>query len=396
MIRRYWFVASFVGLAGLATWLWEASGRQVSDVNLYRLYGERMTHGLVPYRDFDVEYPPGALPIFAIPALVTESRTGYLVVLAFVLAAAGAVGAILLDRTAPRIADDPSAARLARIVVAFSPVVLGALLFTRYDLVPATLTIATLAALLAARPRVAGVLLGLAVAVKLYPLVLLPLALAWVLRRHGRRAAGWLTGLAVGIPVLAYLPFLLVAPSGVAWSIGHQLSRPLQIESLGASLLLAAHHVFGMGLEWSSGHGSQNLDGTAASTLAVVSSLIEIAVLGIVWWRFARGPASPARLARHAAAAVLAFAALGKVLSPQYLIWLLFLVPLVTGLRGRRAVASYALAGVLTALWFPARYWTLVKTFDPLASGLILARNLVLVALLVVLLTERNAERLDR
>ena len=40
---------------------WELSGRQVSDLNLYRLYGERMTHGLVPYRDFDFEYPPGAL-----------------------------------------------------------------------------------------------------------------------------------------------------------------------------------------------------------------------------------------------------------------------------------------------------------------------------------------------
>lgn len=386
MIRRYWFVGCFVGLAGLATWLWEATGRQVSDVNLYRLYGERMADGLVPYRDFDVEYPPGALPVFALPALVTDSRAGFMVALAILLAAAGAAGAVILDRTVPHVADDPSAARLARWVVALSPLVLGALLFTRYDLVPAALTVATVAALLAGRPRLAGVLLGLAIAVKLYPLVLLPLALAWVVRRHGGNEARWTTGLALGIPVLAYLPFLLVAPDGVAWSIGHQLSRPLQIESLGASVLLAVHHVFGTGLAWSSGHGSQNLDGTAASTLAVVSSIVEVAVLGFVWWRFARGPATPTRLARHAAAAVLAFAALGKVLSPQYLIWLLFLVPLVPALRGRVAVALYALAGVLTAIWFPARYWSLVEGFDLLSSWLVLARNLALLTLLVVLL----------
>ena len=65
--------------------------------------------------------------------------TGFAVALAVLLGLAGAVGAILLDRTFPHLGEDPGRRRLARWVVALSPVVLGALLFTRYDLLPAAL-----------------------------------------------------------------------------------------------------------------------------------------------------------------------------------------------------------------------------------------------------------------
>jgi hypothetical protein len=47
---------------------------------------------------------------------------------------------------------------------------------------------------------------------------------------------------------------------------------------------------------------------------------------------------------------------------------------------------------VLTQLWFPFRYWDLVREFDPLASWLVLARDLVLVALLVVLVRSLRRE----
>ena len=40
------------------------------DVPLYQSFGDRMADGAVPYRDFRVEYPPGALPAFLLPSLV--------------------------------------------------------------------------------------------------------------------------------------------------------------------------------------------------------------------------------------------------------------------------------------------------------------------------------------
>jgi hypothetical protein len=87
---------------------------------------------------------------------------------------------------------------------------------------------------------------------------------------------------------------------------------------------------------------------------------------------------------RWSAASVVAFVALGKVLSPQFLIWLLPLVPLVRGRRGFAASALLGLALLLTQVWFPIRYFDLVA-FDPFPSWVLLARDVVLVALLVVL-----------
>ena len=81
----------------------------------------------------------------------------------------------------------------------------------------------------------------------------------------------------------------------------------------------------------------------------------------------------------------MAFVALGKVLSPQFLIWLVPAVPLVAGLRGLRASTLLVGALVLTQLWFPSRYWDLARELDVFPSLLVLARDLVLVALLVTL-----------
>ena len=73
----------------------------------------------------------------------------------------------------------------------------------------------------------------------------------------------------------------------------------------------------------------------------------------------------------------------GKVLSPQYLIWLVPLVALVGGRRGIAAVALLAAALLATQAWFPERYWEYVYEFD--RAWVVLTRNLLLVALLAVL-----------
>ena len=50
---------------------------EISDLPVYERYGNWIEDGRMPYADFRVEYPPLALPVFAAPALASDSEDGY-------------------------------------------------------------------------------------------------------------------------------------------------------------------------------------------------------------------------------------------------------------------------------------------------------------------------------
>ena len=353
---------------------------QIVDTPIYERYGEAVTAGQVPYRDFPVEYPPAALPVFVLPALGEGGSETYERRFEALLAMLGVACVLLVAAT--------SSSFWAPLFVAAAPLLLGSVVLSRFDLWPAALTAAALALLAGGRSRLGAGTLGLATAAKLYPAVIVPVALAHVWRVRGRREALLCAGAFAAVIAVIVLPFAVIAPGGVWDAFWRQAGRPLQIESLGAGVLLAAHHLFGLELTMESSHGSQNLAGGAAGALAVLSTVLQVGALAAVWVWHARGPATRDRLLLASAAAVCAFVAFGKVLSPQFLIWLIPLVPLVRGRRGLAASALLAAALVLTQLWFPFRYWELALEFDTAASWLVLARDLMLVAL-TVLLTAR-------
>jgi hypothetical protein len=99
---------------------------------------------------------------------------------------------------------------------------------------------------------------------------------------------------------------------------------------------------------------------------------------------------------QSSAAAVCAFVAFGKVLSPQFLIWLIPVVPLVRGRRGLWGSALLLAALVLTQVWFPFRYFRLALDFENGLSWVLLARDLVLVALVFVLVWPSHIRRRPR
>jgi uncharacterized membrane protein len=353
----------------------------IIDTPVYQGYGEKILDGKVPYRDFRVEYPPAALPVFVLPALADDDDYGsafellmwtcavaMIVLLAATLSAAGAGTARLYAATA---------------FAGIAPLLLGSVILTRFDLWPAALAAGALAALVSGRDRLGLGVLGLATAAKLYPAVLLPLALVWVARRRGPREAALGLGVYAAVIVAIVLPFAILSPGGVLHSLTAQLGRPLQIESLGAAILLAAHQLGLYDPTVVSTHGSQNLAGLLPDAMAAVETALQLVALVAVWLLFARGRQDRERLLAASAAAVVAFIAFGKVLSPQFLIWLLPLVPLVGGSAGITGCWVFAGALVTTQLWFPHRYWHVVALES--ASWLVLVRDLLLVALLAVL-----------
>jgi hypothetical protein len=364
---------------------------QIVDTPVYQRYGDAMLDGQVPYLDFRVEYPPAALPVFLLPAIGDkhDERTyrrnfERLMVLCGLLAIAGV--AIALSA----LHAEPERLFAALGFAALAPLALGSVILTRFDLWPTALLVLGLAAVLAERKRTGLGVLGLAAAAKIFPVVVVPPALVYVWRRYGRREAVVCGAIFAGILALCFLPFVRLSPGGVWDSLHRQADRPLQIESLGSSLLLAAHQFGAWTVHLNLSHGSQNQGGSLASALAAIQSVVQALVVIALWIGFARGPAIPERLVRYSAACVAAFVAFGKVLSPQFLIWLIPLVPLVRGRRGLAASAVLAVALVLTQLWFPYRYWDLALRQDALASWLVLARDLVLVLLVVVLAMPRR------
>jgi Glycosyltransferase family 87 len=273
----------------------------------------------------------------------------------------------------------------ALVFAALAPLLLGSVILSRFDLWPAALVAVALAALVSGRVRTGHVLLGLGITAKLYPAVLLPVGLAFVWRQRGRRETFVCAALALAVVAVIFLPFVILSPGGVWDSLRTQLDRPLQVESLGSALLLAAHHIVGVGVTPETSHGSQNLAGSAADEMAIAAVVVQGLALLWIWISFARGPGTREGFVRSAAASLCAFVAFGKVLSPQFLIWLIPVVPLVRGRRGLAAGSLLAVALALTQIWFPFRYFRLALHFEEGLSWLLLARDLTLVAIAALL-----------
>jgi uncharacterized membrane protein len=369
---------------------WLARG-EIIDTPVYENYGDAMVRGEVPYRDFAVEYPPGALPMFVQPARGNLGNPdGFRRSFEAQMAACG--GALIIALAFALGALGASSVRFfgALALAAIAPLLLGSVVLSRFDLWPAALTATALAALVSGRFRLGHGLLGAGILAKVWPGVLVPLAVAHVWRTRGRREALLCLGVTVAVVAAVVLPFAVLAPHGVWTSFERQASRPLQIESLGAALIVASHHVFGTGVTMVSSHGSQNIGGTTANVVGWLQTVLQGAALVAIWIAFARRRRTSQEFVDFAAAAVVAFIALGKVLSPQFIIWLIPLVPLV---RRWSAVVLFVAVLVLTQAWFPQHYWDYALRFDTTVTWIVLARDLALLALLAALIVPPLAAR---
>lgn len=335
------------------------------DLNVFYDYGSKIVHGATPYKDLQLEYPPGALAPIVAPALGSPAKHTYVdrfVWGAIVLFAA----AVLLLARRPR----------AAFLVALAPLLLGSVIFKRFDVLPMLLTLVALDLALRKRYGWSGAALGVGTAVKLYPVLLLPVLLV----AAGRRA---LVGFVVACGAI-FLPFFVLSPHGVLESIWKQVGRHLQWETPLASVALLAHSlgIFSIGLI--SEGNTYAIGGNPGLVLAGLTTVLFVAALVVIWRRLPH-------LVRTREGIVLAWTGtlsvavtLGHVLSPQYLIWLLPFVPL----AGLGVTALFTLALVLTNIWYPAGYVRVEVHMNRGDILLLIARNAVLIALLAVLLVK--------
>ncbi len=372
------------------------------DVAFYENWGSWLASHRVPYRDFALEYPPGILPILELPPYLRKLFLyhgfydfWFRVVILVVALLALVASAWALDR----LGTSRRRAYAALVLVGLAPALLGPIALSRYDYWPALFAAAAVTALLCGRGVLACGFLAAGTVAKVYPVALLPLALVELWRRRGRR--GVAEGLGATLVVLAagFAPFLVLAPDGLAWAVNRQVARPLQVESLGSALFVAAHELAGLRLHVVKSHGSDNIVGHWPDVVGAASGVLTVLALLLVYWLYARGRPSPERLVAACAAAVVAYVGFTKVFSPQYLVWLVPLVPLVGGRVGLRASVLFAVVLGMTQIWEPYRYFDYYTTFAPWLAWLVVARDLLVVAMLWLLVqplrSRRHAEELD-
>jgi uncharacterized membrane protein len=366
--RRTAWTISGIGAAAfiLACLLVEhglASAALYSDVHVYARYAGRMLDGEIPYRDFSDEYPPLAQPVFL---LAHASAVAFKLQMAVFGAGALACGVFTL-----RALQAPAwRAAVAAAVVAASPLLVGPIFLNAYDLWPAFLLSLALLLLVAGRPVPAFAVLGAAVAAKAYPAAALPIFLLACAHEARRRALGAF----VAVLVLVHLPFAVLGPGGLRYSYSVQARRGLELNSLGASLLLLTGHRSTA----NEPPGSLNVTGGTARAVAALSALLVLAAIAAATFAYLRRRP----LASSVAAAIAGFVAFDKVFSAQYVDWLVPLAPL----AGLGASALTVVALVLTRLVFSHR-GALAEQHD---VPLLVARNLAVVALVAVLLAPRR------
>jgi hypothetical protein len=352
------------------------------DTYSYAKYGRALVeHGRIPYRDFYDEYPPGSEVVFVLPALIWNAH--YLLVFKLLMAACGVGFVTCAAWVLARLRLSPL--RLAPLVLA--PALLGPVFLNRYDPLTAFLSALALVVLLRRQDRSAGALLGVATAMKIYPAVAAFVA-AWRVRDRLGAAVAFVVAAAV-----LTVPFFVLAPGGVGFSLWTQAKRHLQIESVGSSVLLALDKVGVYKAHWIAGKpGSIDLAGTLPDVIGTLSTIVSVALVLLVVWAYRTRPDDDRRLVTAFAAALAAFTIFGKILSPQYLTWILPFVPLAAGRRGVYAAVTVTVALALTQ---PYSYGGTLRYFDWTVWALVV-RNALLVATFVLLYRSLRPEATAR
>jgi hypothetical protein len=259
----------------------------------------------------------------------------------------------------------------------------GALAYFRFDLVPAVLTGAAVLAMVR-RPRWTGVLTGVGVALKLWPVVMLPV---FLLRRTGR--ATILVAFAITTGVLAAVSLAVAGYGRLVSPIDWQGARGLQIEAVPATPLMLARAVHPHKI-WevrTSTYKATEIFGAGVHLMVVASAVLTAAALFALAWLWLRCRRAPelTTLAWLILAAAAVLTVTNKTLSPQYILWLggpvaaLFvLAPRDPGVR--RIARLLIVVSVFTQFVYPIWYGRLVNVgwATPPMTLLLTARNVLL------------------
>ncbi|RKE18460.1 glycosyltransferase family 87 protein [Streptomyces sp. TLI_171] len=364
-LAAYW-VAGRVLMIGMIR-----SGRAEQAVEVHRIYHDWyrvLRTGTFPVDDVTWQYPPGAaLPMLAPAVLPFLTYLQAFVVL--MIATDALVQLALLAVGLGRPGRSTGGAWLWALAL---PLLLG-LPYGRYDL-PATALAVGALLLVPARPRLAGTLAGIGALVKVWP------ALTVLGTPRGRTTRqAWTATAASALALL----LVLAAVFDHAFDFLHaQHGRGVEIESLGGSALQVAR-LFGWPGRVEQHYGSLEFLGPYVHRISQLSLLLTVAAFGwLLLWRLRARRWTAATPYDAALTAVLLFTLTSRVISPQYLVWLIGLAAVCLTVEGttQRPIAYLLLPAVgVTTVDFPL-FFDAMKAGGWQPTAVILLRNGLLLA----------------
>lgn len=263
------------------------------------------------------------------------------------------------------------------VLVAISPLV-AVHAFTNFDTLATALAAGAIFAWARRRPVLAGVLLGLGAAVKLYPLFLLGPLLVLCLRAGKLRTGLRTTGVTVFTWIAVNLPVALAYPQGWREFFRMNSERDMDPDSL--------YNVVRYFSAWE-GFDGRVPPGVTPTLLNAISGGLFVALCAGVVWVALSAPVRP-RLAQLCFLVVAAFLLTNKVWSPQYSLWL---VPLaVLALPNARLLLGWMAIDAL--VWAPRMYYYLGVDNKGLPEGwflgTVILRDLAVVFLCAVIVRQ--------
>ncbi|MFE9247606.1 glycosyltransferase 87 family protein [Streptomyces sp. NPDC007088] len=334
---------------------------------IYQNWSRVLGTGVFPRSDVTWQYPPGAALAILSPRLLPSLGYADAFFVMALLCDALVLGLLLY-------ASRRGGRRPAGVWVWVVGVpLLGPTVYARYDVMVTAVAVAALLAG-AARPRLMGALSAFGAVVKVWPV----LALLGTPRGAPTRRA-WTAAALTAALLLAV--FGLTMPGSLSF-LTAQRDRGTEVESLGALVFHVARQ-FGWSGVVQYHYGSMEFLGTHVALVSTLAQVLSLVALGwLALWRLRARVWTSTTVADAAFAGLLLFTTTSRVISPQYLVWLVGLGAVCLLYRASRMafpVVLVLLATVLTYLEFPV-YFAEVVASEPAGLALLLARNGLLVA----------------
>jgi hypothetical protein len=348
----------------------------------YYDYASEALAGKVPYRDFSFEYPVLSYPLFLIPRLLVSDFERYRYAFMVEMFLFDVAAIVLIARHGrPTERTGTVARRLGWYTLygfMLAPLVIG-----RFELAPMVLAFAAAQWWFSVRATLGGITAGLGTLMKIFPGVVAAPALVWE-AAHFRttRARGMTAFVATVVAGLAC--WFWLGGRRVLESLGYHAARGLEVESLYGGALFLVGTITGAKAPWVLNYNAYHVGPEWGARWVALAFPLQAAALLVVMWCFRRSGMTDGP--RFSAAAVLAFIVFGKVLSPQYLIWLFPFLAVLNGQTGSAARKIFVLICLTTAMFYPGPGFAMVLEHQAGPILLLNLRNVLLVWLLGLLL----------